>query len=167
MALIKSSPGQKWPGFSFALHLLRVRGFYFALLQYSRIQAFTARFVPSTQLYHQHHKTAHRALQWLFLLLYQLARPRYQTDTSGYNTACATLGRITAPQHLQHIPRYHRHAGRCTGQHSRPIIIRYIRAHPCYRSMPDGAAYRRPCQPGGVSSCRLWITGKRYTRRNC
>ena len=21
---------------------------------------------------------------------------------------------------------------------------------PCYRSMPDGAAYRRPCQPGGV-----------------
>lgn len=28
-------PGQKWPGFSFALHLLKVQGFCFALLQYS------------------------------------------------------------------------------------------------------------------------------------
>lgn len=30
--------------------------------------------------------------------------------------------------------RYHRHAGRCTGQRSRPIIIMYIRAHGCSRS---------------------------------
>jgi hypothetical protein len=29
---------------------------------------------------------------------------KYQTDTSGYNTACAALERITALQHLQHIP---------------------------------------------------------------
>lgn len=48
--------------------------------------------------------------------------------------------------------RYHRHAGRYTGQHSRPIIIRYIRVRPCYRSMPDSAAYRRPCKPGGLQS---------------
>nr|DAL24460.1 MAG TPA_asm: hypothetical protein [Caudoviricetes sp.] len=27
--------------------------------------------------------------------------------------------------------RYHRHAGRCTRQSSRHIIIRYIRAHRC------------------------------------
>lgn len=32
---------------------------------------------------------------------------------------------------LHRYPRYQRHAGRCTGQHSRPIIIRYIRAHGC------------------------------------
>ena len=31
------------------MHLLRVQGFYFARLQYSPIQAFTARFVPSMQ----------------------------------------------------------------------------------------------------------------------
>ena len=31
----------------------------------------------------------------------------------------------------------------------RPIIIRYIRVRPCYGSMPDSAAYRRPCKPGG------------------
>lgn len=48
--------------------------------------------------------------------------------------------------------RYHRRTGRCTAQRRPPIIIMYIRVHPpCYRSMPDGAAHRRPCQPGGVS----------------
>jgi hypothetical protein len=31
------------------LYLLRVQGFYFTLLQYSPIQAFTARFAPSMQ----------------------------------------------------------------------------------------------------------------------
>nr|DAY84073.1 MAG TPA: hypothetical protein [Caudoviricetes sp.] len=25
----------------------------------------------------------------------------------------------------------------------------------CYGSMPNGAIHRRPCKPGGVSSCRL------------
>lgn len=104
MALIKSSPGQKWPGFSFTLHLLRVRGFYFALLQYSRIQAFTACFAPFMQLYHQNSKTAHRALQWLFLQFVPFYLHKYQADTSGYNTACAILDRITAPHHIQHIP---------------------------------------------------------------
>lgn len=37
----------------------------------------------------------------------------------------------------------------------------------CYGSMPDCAAHRRPCKPGGVSSCRVWIAGKCYTRRTC
>lgn len=66
-------------GLSFALHLLRVQGFYFALLQYSTIQAFTARFVSSIQLYRPHRKAAHRALQVLFRRLRPLNRPRYQT----------------------------------------------------------------------------------------
>ena len=38
-------PGQKWPGFSFALHLLRVKGYCFAPLQYAHIQAFTVAFI--------------------------------------------------------------------------------------------------------------------------
>ena len=33
----------------------------------------------------------------------------------------------TAPQHLQRIPDTRRNAGRCTGQHSHHIIIRYIK----------------------------------------
>lgn len=72
------------------------------------MQAFTTCFAVSMQLYRPRHKTAHRALQRLFLRLRPFNRPRYQTDTSGYNTACATLGRYT-------------------GQHRPPIIIRYIR----------------------------------------
>ena len=51
-----------------------------------------------------------------------------------------------------------------------PIIIMYIRGQGCaayYGSMPDGAAHRRPCQPGGVSSYPLRIAGKCYTRRTC
>ena len=42
-------PRPRWRGFSFALHLLRVQGFYFVLLQYSHTQAFTVRFVSSIQ----------------------------------------------------------------------------------------------------------------------
>lgn len=105
------------------------------------------------QLYRPRHKTAHRALQWLFLMFALFYRCKYQTDTSGYNTTCATLERITAPQHLQCIPDTRRNAGRYTGQHSRPIIIRYIRAQ---RRTPVMDSCR-PCKPGGVSSHRLRI----------
>lgn len=136
-------PGS-WPGFSFALRLLRVQGFYFALLQYNPIQAFTTRFVLLMQLYHTRHKTANRALQGHFLRLHQLNSQQYQTSTSGYNIACATLERITAPQRLQHIPDTNATPGRCTGQHSRPIIIRYIKRR-------SGAPVMDPRHPGGVS----------------
>lgn len=56
------------------------------------------------QLYNTRRKTAHRALQGHSLQSDPFNRPRYQTDTSGYNTACTTLEHITAPQHLQPIP---------------------------------------------------------------
>ena len=91
-------------GLFFCLASTRCRAFIFSLLPCRPIQAFTARFVPSMQLYHQHGKTAHRALQGCFLRLYPPNRPRYQTDTSGYNATCATLEHITAPQHLQRVP---------------------------------------------------------------
>lgn len=99
-----SQPRPRWRGFSFALHLVRVQGFCFALLQYNPIQAFTARFASSIQLYRQRHKTAHKALQWLFLQFVPFYLHKYQADTSGYNTACAILERITALQRLQRIP---------------------------------------------------------------
>lgn len=91
-------------GLFFCLASDTVQGFYFALLQYSPIKTFTARFVPSIKLYRQHHKTAHRALQGLFMQLVQFYRLQYQTDKSGYNAACATLERITARKHIQRIP---------------------------------------------------------------
>jgi hypothetical protein len=64
-------------------------------------------------------------------------RRKHQTYTSGYNTACATLERLTAPQHLQCILRYQRHAGRCTVQYRPPIIIRYIRVQEGYAPVMD------------------------------
>ena len=56
------------------------------------------------QLYRQRHKTAHKALQWRFLRFATFFSPRYQTDTSGYNAACATLDGIQATGRLAPIP---------------------------------------------------------------
>lgn len=88
-----------------------VQGFYFIMLQYDHIQAFTARFVSSMQLYSKRRKTSHGALQRIFLRFDPLNRHRYKADTIGYNTACATLERITAPGHPPAHTRYQRHAG--------------------------------------------------------
>lgn len=49
------------------------------------------------QLYHQRRKTAHMALQGLFLRFAPFYHRRYQTDTIDYNATCTTLERITAP----------------------------------------------------------------------
>ena len=65
--------------------------FLFSPLQYSHAQAFTARFAPSMQLYHPHHKTAHRALQGRILRYVPFYSRKYQTNTRGYNTACALI----------------------------------------------------------------------------
>lgn len=128
-------------GLFFCLASDTVQGFYFAKMQYSPIQAFIARFVPSMHLYRPRHKTAHMALQWLFLRLYPLNRPRYQTDKSGYNAICATLEGLPAPGRAQPILNTTATPGRCTGQHRPPIIIRYIRG----QTMPAAAGQRLPC----------------------
>lgn len=52
------------------------------------------------QLYRQHYKTANRALQVRFRQFDPFHRIQYQTGKSGYNTACAAMKHITAPQHL-------------------------------------------------------------------
>lgn len=114
-------------GLLFCLASDTVQGFYFARMQYSPIQAFTACFAVSMQLYHPRPKTAHRALQRFFLRLHQFNRQRYQTDASGYNTTCATLEGIPAPGRAPPIPDTTATPGRCTGQRRPPIIIRYIR----------------------------------------
>lgn len=88
-------------------------------------------FCRPCNLYRQRYKAAHKALQVRFRQFDPFHRIQYQTGKSRYNTACAALEHITAPQHLQRIPDTRYHAGRCTGQRSRPIIIRYIRAHRC------------------------------------
>ena len=146
------SPGQQWPGFSFALHLLMVQGFCFALLQYSHIQAFTARFVPSMQLYHQHSKAAHRALHWLFQLFAVFCR-RCVSGASGYTAL--PVPRWSVSQRRSISSAYQIPATRWTLY--RPAqppyynkVYKGAAVCLCYRSMPDDATHRRPCQPGGV-----------------
>ena len=107
----------------------------------SHTQAFIAAFITSMQLYRPRYKTAHRALQGLFMRLHPLNRPRYRTGKSGYNTICATLEGIHAPGRAQPIPDTTATPGRCTGQHRPPIIIRYIRG----QTMPAAAGQRLPC----------------------
>lgn len=93
------------------------------------------------KLYRPRHKTAYRALHRLFLRLRPFNRPRYQTDTNGYNTACATLEGIHAPGRTQPIPNTTATPGRYAGQHRPPIIIMYIRG----QTMPTAAGQPLPC----------------------
>lgn len=134
-----------------------VQGFLFARMQHSPIQAFTACFAVQMQLYRPRRKTTHRALQGLFLQLHPLNRPRYQTDTSGYNTTCVMLEGIHAPGHAQPIPDTTATPERCTGQHRPSIIIRYIRGYSIPQTMPAAAGQRlHLCRvsPAGQSSSR-------------
>lgn len=90
--------------------------------------------------------------------MHPLNRPQYQTDTSSYNTTCATLERLPAPGRPPPIPDTTATPGRCTGQHRPSIIIRYIRgcsgaplswihARQCSisQTMPAAAGQRLPC----------------------
>ena len=108
-----------------------VQGFYFFRRRISHAQAFTAAFLPSMQLYSLNAKTVYGALQVRFRQFDPFHRIQYQTGKRGYNTACTALEHITAPQHLQRVPDTRYHTERCTGQRSRPIIIRYIRVQRC------------------------------------
>ena len=128
-----------WRGFSFALHLLRVQGFYFCPAAIQPHTSVYSVFCVVNAVYRPRYKTVHRALQWHFLRFYPFSRHIYQTDTSGYNTIYATLEHAHAPGRPPAHTRYHRHAGRCTGQHRPHIIIRYIRG--CM-----GAPVMDPCQ---------------------
>ena len=91
-----------------------------------------------------------------FLLFAQFYRPRYQTDTSGYNTTCATLERLPVPGRFAPIPDTAATPDTVQASaapYSQPHYYNkvYIRACPCYGSMPDDAAHRKPCQPGKIS----------------
>lgn len=90
------------------------------------------------------------------------------THSSAHNTA-NTQAAYTPPaprwrayHQTLHLHQYQIQPPRWT-LHSSAQTAYYnkvCKAQPCYGSMPDGAAYCRPCQPGGVSSCRLRIAGK-------
>lgn len=127
-----------------------MQGFYFcpAAIQ-PHISVYSVFCVVHAELYRPRHKTVHRALQWLFLQLHPFNHSRNQTDTSGYNTTCATLERIHTPGRPPARTKYHRHAGTLHRSAQPPYYNKVYKGAACYRSMPDSAADRRPCQPGG------------------
>lgn len=109
-----------------------------------------------------------------FCHVYEVIPPTLQNSTQGFAGAFPAICPILPPQipdqqkrikcSLRHVGAYHsaaappahticqHHAGRCAGQNSRPIIIRYIKVQqcaPCYRSMLDNAIHCRPYKPGG------------------
>ena len=119
-------------------------------------------------LYRQRSKTTHGALQALFLRFAPFNRRKYKTDKSGYNLRHAGAYHSAAAPPVYN--RYQRHAGTLYRSAQPPYynkVYKGAAVRPCYRSMPGCAADRRPCKPGGVSSCRVWIAGKCYTRRTC
>lgn len=105
------------------------------------------------ELYRPRNKTAHGALQKLFRLF-----------AAFFSLLCGGVSSYTAPP----ATRWSISQRRSTSseyQIPAPRRTLYRTAQPpyynkvykgaavclCYRSMPDGATHRRPCQPGGVS----------------
>ena len=65
--------------------------------------------------------------------LWSISQHRSTSTDTRYKTLCRTLYRSVQP------PYYNK-------------VYKGAAVRSCYRSMPDGAAYRRPCQPGGLQS---------------
>lgn len=129
------SPGQKWPGFSFALHLLRVPGFYFALLQYSHTQAFTAYLMLSMQF------------------IQPAPQNSAQNFTGAFPVICRVLlllcGRASgyAAQPARRWRAYRQ--AQCLRQYQIPAPRRTLyrsAQQPYYNKVYKSAAYRKPCQ---------------------
>lgn len=115
----------------------------------------------------------HKRLQHSLYHPCKIIPPKHQKPLQGFTVAFPLIWPIPAhPIQQPHKPPIHRlrHAGghtvkRCTSTDTRHhrrtgtlyrsvqphIIIRYTRVRHCYGSMPDSAAHRRPCQPGGGS----------------
>lgn len=116
----------------------RVQGFYFVQMQYSPIQAFTARFVQSMQLYSPRRKAAHRALQGFFRLFAAFYR---------YYYICVYPA---IPHHLRHAGAHTRARTPCSAyQIPPPRRTLYRSAHPPYYNK----VYKGRGAPG-VDPCR-------------
>ena len=126
-------------GLFFCLASTRCRAFIFALLQYSQIQAFTALFVSSMQFIPPEHQNRLQGFAAVFPLIFPvpahtIQQPHKPPMHRLHHTRGHTIKRSTSTD-----TRYRRNTGHCTGQSSRPIIIRYIRVqHTANHASPAG-----------------------------
>lgn len=129
--MYNSQPRPRWRGFSFALHrhgagLLFLPGGVSA--SYNRLRL---SFCRQCNLYHHNAKTVYRALQGLFRWFALFQRIQYGSRTSRLYTTCAAPEGIPSSAAPPPIPDTTAEPGGCTSQHSRPIIIMYIRVQRC------------------------------------
>ena len=153
MALIKSSPGQQWPGFSFALHLLRVQGFYFC----------PAAAQPHTSVYSGFYfinesYTTHSAKQRTGLYRRFSSDLPHSADVYTRPTQTAIIPPAqcwSISQYCSTSSAYQRPAPRRTLYSSAQTayynnVYKGAGVRHRYGSTPDGAAHRRPSKPGGA-----------------
>ena len=119
----------------------------------SRLQAFTAAFLPSMQLYGKNAKTVCRALQAHFQLICTIPAHAIQQLHKPPIHSLRHAGGHTVKRCTSANTRYHRHAGRCASQRNRPIIIRYIRVQRCISVIdPCPAVYHSADHASGDGS---------------
>lgn len=121
-------------GFFFCLASTRCRAFILSLYNTSPYKHLQRVLCRQCKLYRPRRKTVHRALQALFLWLdrWSVSQRRSTSSVCQIPPSRRTLYRTAQP------PYYNK-------------VYKGARVRPCYGSMPNSAAYRRPCQPGGVS----------------
>lgn len=98
---------------------------------------YSAIYAVHAELYHLGVKSVYKALQGLF----RLFAPFCACHPAAHFAMLYSLqgaGGHTSKRSASTDTRYQRHAGRCTGQHRPPIIIRYIRG----QTMPAAAGQR-------------------------
>lgn len=159
-------PRPRWRGFSFALHLLMVQGFYFCPVA---IQLRTIRL--QRVLFRKCNYTAHAIKQRTGL--YRCVSGNL-THSTAYNTRpakaditppaprCSTSQRRNTSSAYQ-IPDTTPDAVQVSATAYYNKVYKSAAVRPCYGSMPDSAAYHRPCQPGGVSpAAGAWRSARNH-----
>lgn len=161
-------------GLFFCLASDTVQGLYFCPATYKPQASVYSGFSAINAIIPPQHQKRLQSFTVAFPLIRPIPAHTIQQLHKRLYTACDTPEGIPSSAAPPQIPDTRRNAGRRTGQRSRPIIIRYIRARPCCGSMPDSAADRRPCKPGGVSGSTCTgssrrgspVTGVRRAARN-
>ena len=143
-------------GLFFCLASDTVQGFYFALMQYIPIQAFTARFVPSMSYTANAVKQRTELYSGVSCDCFRSAahdtRPIQSTITPL--APRWSVSQLRSASSTYQIPP------------SRRTLYRPAQP-PYYNDVYKSATHHRPCKPGEVFSHCVRIAGKCCTRRTC
>lgn len=108
-----------------------MQGFYFSRQRIGYTQTFVAAFLLPMQIIQAQHQNRLLSFAAAFPLICPIPAHTIQQLHKPPIYRPRHAGGHTVKRNTSTDTRYHRHAGRCTGQRSRPIIIRYIRVRLC------------------------------------